>query len=182
MTYCINPHCPKPVDPVNANNLICRNCGSEILLQGRYRVIKQLGQGGFGNTFEVDECGKTKVLKVLTEINPKAIELFQQEAKILSQLNSAAIPKVEADGYFTILPKNSSVPLHCLAMEKIEGVNLEQWMEFRNYQRISETQALNWLKQLVEILALVHAHQYFHRDIKPQNIMLRPSGQLVLID
>ncbi|WP_366837859.1 4-Cys prefix domain-containing protein [Nostoc sp. LPT] len=28
MTYCINPHCPKPVDPVNANNLICRNCGS----------------------------------------------------------------------------------------------------------------------------------------------------------
>ncbi|MEH1944075.1 MAG: serine/threonine-protein kinase [Nostoc sp.] len=182
MTYCINPHCPKPVDPVNANNLICRNCGSEILLQGRYRVLKQLGQGGFGNTFEVDECGKTKVLKVLTENNPKAIELFQQEAKVLSQLNSAGIPKVEPDGYFTVLPKNSSVPLHCLAMEKIEGVNLEQWMEFRNYQRLSEAQALNWLKQLVEILALVHAHQYFHRDIKPQNIMLRPNGQLVLID
>ncbi|MEH2454547.1 protein kinase domain-containing protein [Nostoc sp.] len=182
MTYCINTHCLKPVDPVNANNLICRNCGSEILLQGRYRVIKQLGQGGFGNTFEVDEYGKTKVLKVLTDKNPKAIELFQQEAKVLSQLNSAGIPKVEPDGYFTVLPKNSSVPLHCLAMEKIEGVNLEQWMEFRNYQRISEAKALNWLKQLVEILALVHAHQYFHRDIKPQNIMLRPNGQLVLID
>ncbi|MEH2079658.1 MAG: protein kinase [Nostoc sp.] len=182
MTYCINPHCPKPVDPANANDLICRNCGSEILLQGRYRVIKQLGQGGFGNTFEVDECGKTKVLKVLTENNPKAIELFQQEARVLSQLNSAGIPKVEPNGYFTVLPKNSSLPLHCLAMEKIEGVNLEQWMEFRNYQRLSEAQALNWLKQLVEILALVHAYQYFHRDIKPQNIMLRPSGQLVLID
>ncbi len=182
MTYCINPHCPKPVDAVNANNLICRNCGSEILLQGRYQVLKQIGQGGFGNTFEVDERGKTKVLKVLTENNPKAIELFQQEAKVLSQLNSAGIPKVEPDGYFTVLPKNSSVSLHCLAMEKIEGVNLEQWMEFRNYQRLSEAQALNWLKQLVEILALVHAHQYFHRDIKPQNIMLRPSGQLVLID
>ncbi|MEH2335485.1 serine/threonine protein kinase [Nostoc sp.] len=182
MTYCINPHCPKPIDSVNASNLICRNCGSEILLQARYRVIKQLGQGGFGNTFEVDEYGKTKVLKVLTDKNPKAIELFQQEAKVLSQLNSAGIPKVEPDGYFTLLPKNSSVPLHCLAMEKIEGVNLEQWMEFRNYQRLSEVQALNWLKQLVEILALVHAHQYFHRDIKPQNIMLRPNGQLVLID
>ena len=92
------------------------------------------------------------------------------------------IPKVKADGYFTVLPKNSSVPLHCLVMEKIEGVNLEQWMEFRNYQTISEKEALNWLKQIVEILALVHAQQYFHRDIKPQNIMLRPSGQLVLID
>ncbi len=182
MTYCINPHCPKHIDLANANNPICRNCGSQLLLQNRYRVLKQLGQGGFGNTFEIDDGGKTKVLKVLTENNSKAVELFQQEAKVLSQLNSAGIPKVEADGYFTVLPKNSSVPLHCLVMEKIEGVNLEQWMEFRNYQTISEKEALNWLKQIVEILALVHAQQYFHRDIKPQNIMLRPSGQLVLID
>ncbi|GCL34983.1 serine/threonine protein kinase [Sphaerospermopsis reniformis] len=182
MSYCINPHCAKPADPANANNPICRNCGSQLLLQNRYRVLKQLGQGGFGNTFEIDDGGKTKVLKVLTENNPKAVELFQQEAKVLSQLNSAGIPKVEADGYFTVLPKNSSVPLHCLVMEKIEGVNLEQWMEVRNYQPITETQAIHWLKQIVEILALVHAKKYFHRDIKPQNIMLRPSGQLVLID
>ncbi|MDB9521622.1 serine/threonine-protein kinase [Dolichospermum circinale CS-1225] len=182
MSYCINPHCPKPIDLANANNPICRNCGSQLLLQNRYRVLKQLGQGGFGNTFEIDDGGETKVLKVLTENNPKAVELFQQEAKVLSQLNSAGIPKVEADGYFTVLPKNSSVPLHCLVMEKIEGVNLEQWMEFRNYQTISEKEALNWLKQIIEILALVHAQKYFHRDIKPQNIMLRPSGQLVLID
>ncbi|MDP5016767.1 MAG: serine/threonine protein kinase [Dolichospermum sp.] len=182
MSYCINPHCPKPIDLANANNPICRNCGSQLLLQNRYRVLKQIGQGGFGNTFEIDDIGKTKVLKVLTENNSKAVELFQQEAKVLSQLNNVGIPKVEADGYFTVLPKNSSVPLHCLVMEKIEGVNLEQWMEFRNYQTISEKEALNWLKQIVEILALVHAQKYFHRDIKPQNIMLRPSGQLVLID
>jgi serine/threonine protein kinase len=182
MSYCINPHCPKPADPANVNNRICRNCGSQILLQNRYRVLKQLGQGGFGNTFEIDDGGKTKVLKVLTENNPKAVELFQQEAKVLSQLNSVGIPKVEADGYFTVSPKNSSVPLHCLVMEKIAGVNLEQWMEFRKYQPIADKEAVNWLKQIVEILALVHAQKYFHRDIKPQNIMLRPSGQLVLID
>jgi serine/threonine protein kinase len=182
MSYCINPHCPKPIDLANANNPICRNCGSQLLLQNRYRVLKQLGQGGFGNTFEIDDGGETKVLKVLTENNSKTVELFQQEAKVLSQLNSVGIPKVEADGYFTVLPKNSSVPLHCLVMEKIAGVNLEQWMEFRKYQPIAEKEALNWLKQIVEILALVHAQKYFHRDIKPQNIMLRPSGQLVLID
>ncbi|WP_334876737.1 hypothetical protein [Nostoc sp.] len=44
-------------------------------MQGRYRVLKQLGQGGFGKTFEIDECGKIKVLKVLTENNPKATRL-----------------------------------------------------------------------------------------------------------
>ncbi|MGF2037914.1 MAG: hypothetical protein RMZ43_021775 [Nostoc sp. CmiVER01] len=42
------------------------------LLQARYRVLKQLGQD-VGNTFEVDECGKTKVLKVLTENNLKLL-------------------------------------------------------------------------------------------------------------
>ena len=73
MSYCINPHCPKPIDLANANNPICRNCGSQLLLQNRYRVLKQLGQGGFGNTFEIDDGGKTKVLKVLTENNSKAI-------------------------------------------------------------------------------------------------------------
>jgi len=90
MSYCINPHCPKPIDLANANNPICRNCGSQLLLQNRYRVLKQIGQGGFGNTFEIDDIGKTKVLKVLTENNPKAVELFQQEAKVLSQLNSVS--------------------------------------------------------------------------------------------
>lgn len=182
MLYCINPHCPKPLDPANTGDRICRNCGSQLWLQDRYRVIRQLGKGGFGKTFEVDDKGTLKVLKILTDNTPKAIELFRQEAKVLSQLKNAGIPKVEADGYFTILPKNSSEPLHCLVMEKIGGVNLEQWMESRNYQPLPETQALNWLKQLTEILALVHTHQYFHRDIKPQNIMLRPNGQLVLID
>lgn len=182
MSYCINPHCPRPVDPMNAKNRICHNCGSDLVLKSRYRVIKQLGSGGFGQTFEVDDSGIAKVLKVLTENNSKAIDLFQQEAKVLSQLNSAGIPKVESDSYFTVLPKNCSVPLHCLVMEKIEGVDLEQWMKSRQYKPISQAQTLNWLRQLVEILALVHAHQYFHRDIKPQNIMLRSSGQLVLID
>ncbi|MDH6098665.1 protein kinase [Anabaenopsis sp. FSS-46] len=182
MSYCINPHCPKPFDLANAHHRICRNCGSELILKNRYRVVKQLGQGGFGNTFEIDDSGETKVLKVLTENNTKAVELFQQEAKVLTQLQSAGIPRVDQDGYFTFFPRNSQVPLHCLVMEKISGVDLEQWMDSRDYQPITQTQALDWLKQLVEILALVHGYQYFHRDIKPQNIMLRPSGQLVLID
>jgi eukaryotic-like serine/threonine-protein kinase len=141
-----------------------------------------LGCGGFGNTYEVSDNGTPKVLKVLTETHPKAIELFQQEALVLSQLQSSGIPKVEQDSYFTITPVRSSVLLHCLVMEKIEGVDLQQWMVLKHYQPISQQKALDWLKQLVAILDLVHAKQYFHRDIKPHNIMLRPSGKLVLID
>jgi serine/threonine protein kinase len=182
MPYCINPRCPNPLDPENVNNSTCRNCGSEILLQGRYAVVEKLGKGGFGTTFEVDDKGTRKVLKVLTDDNSKAIELFQQEAQVLSQLQSPGIPKVDPDGYFTVLPNNSSAPLHCLVMEKIEGVDLEKWMKSRHCQPISQTQAFDWLKQLVDILSVIHNQQYFHRDIKPQNIMLQPNGQLVLID
>lgn len=145
-------------------------------------MIKQLGGGGFGKTFEIDDQGKCKVLKVLLKNHPKAVSLFKQEAKVLSNLNHPGIPKVDRDGYFTYTPKGSDETLHCLVMEKIEGLNLQDWMKERKKEPISQEQALEWLKQLAEILYQVHRLQYFHRDIKPQNIMRKPNGQLVLID
>ncbi len=69
-----------------------------------------------------------------------------------------------------------------MVIEKIEGPNLEQWLKQQQNLPISEGQALAWFKQLAEILGLVHNQQYVHRDIKPANIMIRPDGQLVLID
>jgi serine/threonine protein kinase len=65
-------------------------------------------------------------------------------------------------------------------MEKIEGQNLEEWVE--QYGKISQKLALNWLTQLLEILKYLHENHFFHRDIKPTNIIIRPDGQLVLID
>lgn len=182
VSYCLNPKCPNPTDPANENRRTCCQCGSELLLEGRYRVIKQLGGGGFGKTFEIDDQGKCKVVKVLLKNHPKAVSLFKQEAKVLSQLNHPGIPKVDPDGYFTYLPKGSEEALHCLVMEKIEGQNLQDWMKERKKEPISQELALAWLKELTEILEQVHNLQYFHRDIKPQNIMRKPNGQLVLID
>nr|WP_263012926.1 serine/threonine-protein kinase [Ancylothrix sp. D3o] len=154
------------------------------MLKERYRALRLLGEGGFGKTFEISDTNKTtKVLKVLTENNTKAIALFEREAKVLERLKHPGIPRVEPDGYFTFLPRNSNVILHCLVMEKIEGSNLEEWfINTGSSQPLSQKQAQAWLKQLVEILDKVHHEQYFHRDIKPSNIMLRPTGQLALID
>ncbi len=182
VSYCLNPKCPNPTDPANENRRTCCQCGSDLLLEGRYRVIKQLGGGGFGKTFEIDDQGKCKVVKVLLKNHPKAVALFKQEAKVLSQLNHPGIPKVDPDGYFTYLPKGSDEALHCLVMEKIEGLNLQDWMKERKKEPISQEHALEWLRELTEILEQVHNLQYFHRDIKPQNIMRKPNGQLVLID
>ncbi|WP_017719551.1 serine/threonine-protein kinase [Kamptonema formosum] len=182
MSYCFNPNCPQPDDPLNAGQLMCGNCGSELLLQNRYRGIQLLGKGGFGQTFEVDDGGTPKVLKILTNHCSKAVTLFQREAAVLMRLHHPGIPKVERDGYFTALGRGSRQPLHCLVMEKIEGQDLEKWLASRGNQPIAPEQAIDWLKQLVEILVVLHQEQYFHRDIKPANIMLKPDGRLVLID
>ncbi|HEY9668048.1 MAG TPA: bifunctional serine/threonine-protein kinase/ABC transporter substrate-binding protein, partial [Coleofasciculaceae cyanobacterium] len=107
--------------------------------------------------------------------------LFQREARVLSDLDHPGIPKVEPAGYFR-WPPNSPNPSHCLVMEKIDGTNLKDWLSSRNNQPITQEQAIAWLKQLAEILQQVHQRNYFHRDIKPSNIMLKPDGQLVLID
>jgi WD40 repeat protein len=159
-----------------------------LILRDRYRVLKQLGEGGFCRTFEVDARGSRKVLKVLnverlrnSEFKQKAISLFQQEAAVLSRLNHPGIPKVEPNGYFT-WTIGTQEPLPCLVMEKIEGQNLREWRSSRGNQRLAQEQAIAWLKQLLEILAQIHRQKLIHRDIKPENIMLRPNGQLVLID
>jgi ABC-type branched-subunit amino acid transport system substrate-binding protein/serine/threonine protein kinase len=157
------------------------------LIQGRYRVIQPLSRGAFGQLFEVedvrdadsDEGGIRKVLKVLLTDYPPAVDLFQREARVLIQLEHPGIPKV--DGYFT-WSQDSTKPLHCLVMEKIDGINLTDWLSSRNNQPLTQEQAIAWLKQLAEILQQVHQRNYFHRDIKPSNIMLKPDGQLVLID
>jgi WD40 repeat protein len=122
------------------------------------------------------------VLKENHSGNPKAIELFRQEAIVLSQLHHPGIPLTEPDAYFQFTPRNSTESLHCILMEKIDGPNLREWMKQQGNHAINEQQALNWLMQLTEILDRVHQKNYFHRDIKPENIMLRSTGQLVLVD
>ncbi|NEQ81187.1 MAG: protein kinase, partial [Moorea sp. SIO2I5] len=186
MSYCINPLCLQPDDPGNMTNLVCRHCGSDLLLQGRYRVMRLLSdQSGFGKVYEAYNGAVPKILKVLKpEHNSKSriIELFRQEAAVLSKLAHPGIPQIEPEGYFQFFPRHSKEPLHCIIMEKIDGLNLKQWMRQQGNHPILEPQALKWLKQIVEILHLVHQENYFHRDIKPENIMLRANGQLVLID
>lgn len=180
MSICINPICSKINN--SDDQLFCQNCSSELLLEGRYRVTRQLGTGGFGKTYEVsDRQGPAKVLKVLSDNHPKYVQLFQQEAQILTQLDHRGIPQVEADAYFSFLPRDSRHSLHCLVMEKINGLDLQQYLRKRG-SPIDQRLAIQWLKQLADILTAVHGCNFFHRDIKPSNIMLRANGPLVLID
>ena len=181
MSFCINPQCQQPY---NSDTMIfCQGCGSELLLDGRYRVTRELGQGGFSTTYEaIDFHSRPWVLKVLMDNHPKYVELFQQEAQVLNTLKHPGIPTLDVDGYFIYFAVDKVEPLHCLAMEKIEGLDLSQYIKQRGYRPIKPKRALRWLAELSLILDRVHQHNFFHRDIKPGNIMLRPNGCLALID
>jgi serine/threonine protein kinase len=182
MSYCLNPHCPKPENPDDVK--FCRTCGTKLLLKERYRAIKPIGQGGFGKTFlAVDEDKPSKPRCVIKQFYPqsqgtntlaKAVELFNQEAVQLDELGKhPQIPELLA--YFT--QENRQY----LVQEFIDGQNLAQELAHRG--AFSEIQICQLLSDLLPVLQFCHARHVIHRDIKPENIILRESDRkLVLVD
>ncbi|MEA5565108.1 MULTISPECIES: serine/threonine protein kinase [unclassified Anabaena] len=194
--HCINPDCQRPY-PQPWGNKFCNSCGAVLQMLDRYVPIQPLGAGGFAQIYTVwDEVTQSeKVLKVLVEESPKALELFTQEAAVLVSLRHPGVPKVEADGHFQVnLTNPKPRQLACLVMEKINGPTLGEILE--NYpQGCPEDVVVNWLIQALKILQELHKRQIIHRDIKPSNLMLRTPvstalpnqggtgwEQLVLID
>ncbi|QFS52476.1 protein kinase domain-containing protein [Nostoc sphaeroides] len=189
-SYCINPLCNHRQNPDDIEH--CLSCGTSLLINDRIRLVKPLrpltdDPFNYFEVFEVDDAGtrwnpvrKQRVIKVLKWKSPKLVKLIEQESLTLQLIQHPNIPESTLDDFFTFVPKNSPLTLRCLVMDKFEGQNLEQWIEVNG--KISQSLALEWLKQLVEILDTVHRSNFFHRDIKPSNIVLQPSGQLALVD
>jgi serine/threonine protein kinase len=187
MSFCINPKCDSSAN--EDADMSCKSCGTDLLLAGQYRVRELLSSGtGFGLIYKVSCQNSQKILKVLDlkvlkkkdSKDPKALEQFKREAEVLQRLNHPGIPRGEE--YFEVSIPGSEDILHCLIMEKIQGLDLAAWLEKNNNKPISVNLALNWLKQIAEIIHALHQEGLFHRDIKPSNIMLSPNGELVLID
>ncbi|MEQ8463157.1 MAG: serine/threonine-protein kinase [Coleofasciculus sp. E1-EBD-02] len=182
--YCINPDCPRPY-PQSGDFKFCSSCGSMLRLHNRYVPLQRLGLGGFAAIYAVwDQQDQTeKVLKLLVETSPKALQLFEQEAAVLQRLNHPGVPKVESDAYFTVrLRSCQQGVLPCLVMEKINGQTLEAILN-RYPQGCPEMLIMNWLYQAADILQELHDLGIIHRDIKPSNLMVREeTGQLVAID
>jgi Ca-activated chloride channel family protein len=184
-SLCLNPQCPEPQNALTAAQ--CVSCGEALLLQGQYRAIALLGQGGFGRTFKaIDEghpqqkyCAIKQFLPQQTQHQSKAAELFAQEAKRLQTLgNHRQIPTLY--DYFQVGDRQY------LVQEFIDGKNLAQ--ELAEAGKFTATDIKVLLKELLPVLGMIHRHQVIHRDIKPENIIRRSPGTsaekatLVLVD
>ncbi len=182
MSYCINPECAQPKNP--ATEVQCQCCGSSLLLQDRYRVLRALGRGGFGATFLARNVllpGKPPC--VIKQLRPSistphlldmARNLFQREAKILGEIgNHPQLPRLLA--YFEIDQD------FFLVQEFINGVTLQQ--EVKRGGPFTEAGVKQFLSEILVMVQYLHHHQVIHRDIKPANIIRRNQDKkLVLID
>ncbi|NJK66019.1 MAG: ABC transporter substrate-binding protein [Microcoleus sp. SU_5_3] len=157
----------------------------EPLLNNRYRIIDKLGEGGFGLTLLAEDtqmpsrrCCVIKQLKSHTNnsnIDESVRERFAQEAAVLEKLGEghSQIPKLY--GHFE---ENG---LFYLALEWIDGETLSDRLKAAG--KMSEAQVKEILTSLLQILNYIHDKQIIHRDIKPQNVLLRKSDDRpVLID
>ena len=155
------------------------------LLSNRYRLIRELGDGGFGKTYLVEDThmpsGRRCVIKQLKPItnNPQVYQMvqarFQREAAILEELGEGSnqIPKLY--GYF------SEAGQFYLVQEWIEGQTLSKKLQQEG--PFSESSVKEILKSILPVLEYVHTKRLVHRDIKPDNIILRDwDGKPVLID
>ena len=149
----------------------------ETILQGRYRIIRQLGQGGMGAVYEaIDQRLDTTVaLKETLFTDERLRKQFEREARLLARLHHPALPRVsdhfsEGDGQF-------------LVMQFIPGDDLSEMMA-RKRGPFPADQVLTWADQLLDALDYLHTQdpQIVHRDIKPQNLKLTSRGQIILLD
>lgn len=154
------------------------------LLQNRYRVVQLLGQGGFGRTYLAKDQGRFEEECVIKEFLPvagsdrfssKAAQLFQREAETLYQISHPQIPQFRAT-----FEENQRL---FLVQDHIEGLTYRDILQQRPGQAFSETEIRAFLGQILPVLAHIHAKGIIHRDISPDNIILRRSDQRpVLID
>ena len=156
------------------------------LLQNRYRIVQLLGQGGFGRTYLAEDTGRFQERCAIKEFVPiqgedgfsnKATQLFQREASVLYQISHPQIPKFQA----TFEEEDRLF----LVQDYVDGPTYHDVLNQRRQQSraFSETEVRQFLHQLLPVLAHIHAKGIIHRDISPDNIILRQKDQLpVLID
>jgi serine/threonine-protein kinase len=155
------------------------------LLNNRYKLLGVLGGGGFGETFLAEDTqmpsGRRCVIKQLKPVvdNPQVYQLvqdrFQREAAILEELGDGSNQIPELYAYFI---ENGQF---YLVQEYIEGYTLTQIVQQQGL--MSETSVKDILINILPILNYVHSKHMVHRDIKPDNILIRScDGKPVLID
>lgn len=156
------------------------------VLKSRYAIRSTIGQGGMGRTYlaqDLERFNETCVLKEFIppqnsqEVTEKAKELFRREASVLYQIRHPQVPEFRATF--------ESEGRLLLVQDYVEGKNYRNLLldRLKFGQTFTENEIFALMQQLLPVLSYLHSHNIIHRDISPENLMLRSQDNLpVLID
>ncbi|MBV6627103.1 MAG: protein kinase [Rivularia sp. (in: Bacteria)] len=159
---------------------------TDTVLQNRYKVIKILGQGGFGRTYLAEDQRRFNELCAIKELIPnttetsaleKARELFGREAAILYKIKHPQVPQFRE--------RFEQEQRLFLVQDYVEGKTYYDILQERIAVggAFTEAEVLRLMRSLLPVLEYIHAQGIIHRDISPDNIIMRESDKLpVLID
>ncbi len=141
-----------------------------------YRVVSRLGAGGMGEVYLAEDVrlGRRVALKVLSPglvTNADQIRRFRQEARAISALNHPNIVTVHDVG--------SVGDVHFMVTEYVEGETLRARLAGGRFDAVA---FLDIATQISQALAAAHAARIVHRDVKPDNVMVRGDGYAKVLD
>jgi serine/threonine protein kinase len=154
------------------------------LIGGRYRLVRQLGVGGFGAVYQAEDTTLGNRWVALKEVSPRglnadeareATDAFQREALLLAGLSHPSLPRIyerfEEEGRWY------------LVMDFIEGETLEVYLD-KHGGKLPVKEALQIALHLTDVLSYLHSRQppIIFRDLKPSNIIRAPDGHMTLVD
>ncbi len=153
-----------------------------LTLSGRYRLQRLIATGGMGQVWEAvdSRLGRRVAIKVLKQeysSDPEFIERFRAEARTVAMLNHPGIAAVHDYGETDMEGEGRTA---YLVMELVNGEPLNSVI--KRTGRLSLRHALDMLEQTGRALQVAHAAGLVHRDIKPGNILITPTGQVKLTD
>lgn len=153
---------------------------------GRYRIEKKLGAGGFGEAYRADDT-KLKRASAIKHFNPhlnrdemtrkQLRQDFEREAQLLVALNHPGHPNIP-EIYEYLADDN------CLVMKYIDGITLDKIVSARG-GALTEAEALSYIRDICSVLVYMHNHTptpVLHRDVKPTNVLLDTTGHIWVID
>ncbi|HYQ14963.1 MAG TPA: serine/threonine-protein kinase, partial [Polyangiaceae bacterium] len=137
-------------------------------MAGEYRLVRKLGEGGFGAVYEAEHPllkrrAAVKVLHRVADRDSDAVQRFIAEAQAVNQIRNRHIIDVFSFGKL-------SDGRHFYVMDLLDGVPLDRWLKEQG--RVEPGLALALLGPIAGALDLAHAAGIVHRDLKPQNIFL----------